>query len=79
LAAVTLLRAPRADQISPLQVGHLDCPSTVYERGHVSAGEILRFGFWMTLVAYVAIVCVALPYWAAMGQPLVPGGLGTSG
>jgi di/tricarboxylate transporter len=51
----------------------------IYERGHVSAGEILRFGFWMTLVAYVAIACVALPYWAAMGQPLVPGGLGTSG
>jgi di/tricarboxylate transporter len=46
---------------------------------NVSTGEILRFGFWMTLVAYVAIVCVALPYWAAMGQPLVPGGLGTSG
>jgi di/tricarboxylate transporter len=51
----------------------------IYERDHVSAGEILRFGFWMTLVAYVAIVYVALPYWAAMGQPLVPGGLRTSG
>jgi anion transporter len=42
----------------------------IYERGHVSAGEILRFGLWMTAVAYVAIVLVALPYWAAMGQPL---------
>ena len=43
----------------------------IYERGHVSAGEILRFGLWMTLVAYVAILLVALPYWSALGYPLV--------
>jgi anion transporter len=42
----------------------------IYERGHVSAGEILRFGLWMTLVAYVAILAVALPYWSLVGEPL---------
>jgi sodium-dependent dicarboxylate transporter 2/3/5 len=44
----------------------------VHERGHVTAGEILRFGLWMTLVAYVAILLVALPYWALVGEPLTP-------
>jgi di/tricarboxylate transporter len=43
----------------------------VHERGHVTAGEILRFGVWMTLVAYAAIVFVALPWWSAVGEPLV--------
>jgi anion transporter len=42
----------------------------IYQRGHVSAGEILRFGLWMTAVAYIAILLVALPYWALVGQPL---------
>jgi solute carrier family 13 (sodium-dependent dicarboxylate transporter), member 2/3/5 len=42
----------------------------IHERGHVSAGEILRFGLWMTAVAYVAILLVALPYWALLGEPL---------
>lgn len=42
----------------------------IYERGHVSAGEILRFGLWMTLVGWVAILAVALPWWTLIGQPL---------
>jgi solute carrier family 13 (sodium-dependent dicarboxylate transporter), member 2/3/5 len=42
----------------------------IYERGHVTAGEILRFGLWMTAVAYVAIMLVALPYWTLLGEPL---------
>jgi len=43
----------------------------IYERGHVSAGEILGFGLGMTLVAWLAIVLVALPWWTVVGQPLV--------
>jgi anion transporter len=43
----------------------------IYQRGHVSAGEILKFGVWMTLVGWVAILLVALPYWALIGEPLV--------
>jgi sodium-dependent dicarboxylate transporter 2/3/5 len=42
----------------------------VYERGHLSAPEIFRFGLWMTLVAYLVVLTVALPYWAAVGLPL---------
>jgi di/tricarboxylate transporter len=42
----------------------------VYERGHLSAAEIFRFGLWMTLVAYLVVLAVALPYWAAVGLPL---------
>jgi solute carrier family 13 (sodium-dependent dicarboxylate transporter), member 2/3/5 len=42
----------------------------VYERGHLTAAEIFRFGVWMTLVAYLAVIFVALPYWQAVGEPL---------
>lgn len=44
----------------------------ICERGHVCAGEVLRFGLWMTLLAWVAIVLVALPWWATVGEPLRP-------
>ena len=42
----------------------------VYERGHLTAAEIFRFGLWMTLAAYLVVLFVALPYWAAVGEPL---------
>jgi solute carrier family 13 (sodium-dependent dicarboxylate transporter), member 2/3/5 len=42
----------------------------ITERGHVTAAEVGRFGVWMTLVAYVAILLVALPYWRLLGQDL---------
>jgi sodium-dependent dicarboxylate transporter 2/3/5 len=44
----------------------------IYERGHVSAGEVLRFGLWMTVVGWAAILVVALPWWALVGEPLRP-------
>jgi di/tricarboxylate transporter len=42
----------------------------VYERGYLTAPEIFRFGVWMTLVAFAVVLLVALPYWAAVGEPL---------
>jgi anion transporter len=44
----------------------------IYERGHVSAAEMLKFGLWMTVVGWVAILAVALPWWALVGEPLRP-------
>ncbi len=43
---------------------------TVYERGHLTAAEIFRFGLVMTLIAGLVVVAVALPYWALIGEPL---------
>ena len=42
----------------------------VYERGHLTAGEIFRFGLWMTLVAYLVVLFIALPYWSVVGESL---------
>jgi len=42
----------------------------VYERGYLSAPEIFRFGVWMTLIAFVVVLAVALPYWSAIGESL---------
>jgi anion transporter len=46
----------------------------VYERGHLSAGEIFGFGLLMTALAALVVVAVALPYWALVGEPLVRAG-----
>lgn len=43
----------------------------VYERGHLTAGEIFRFGLLMTALAAVVVVAVALPWWARVGEPLL--------
>lgn len=42
----------------------------VYERGHLSAMEIFRFGVWMTVVAFLVVMLIALPYWRLVGEPL---------
>jgi anion transporter len=44
----------------------------IYERGHVSAAEILKFGLWMTLVGWIVILLVAIPWWSLIGEPLRP-------
>ena len=43
----------------------------VYERGHLTAGEIFGFGLLMTALAALVVLAVALPYWALIGEPLV--------
>jgi anion transporter len=43
----------------------------VYERGYLTASEIFRFGLWMTLIAYIVVLTVALPYWAMVDLPLM--------
>ena len=42
----------------------------VYERGYLSAPEIFRFGVLMTVVAFVVVLVIALPYWTLVGEPL---------
>jgi di/tricarboxylate transporter len=42
----------------------------VYQRGHLTAGEIFRFGVVMTLVAYTVLLVVALTYWSLLGEGL---------
>ncbi len=44
----------------------------VYERGHLTAGQIFRFGLLMTALATLVVLAVALPYWALVGEPLAP-------
>jgi hypothetical protein len=45
----------------------------VYQRGYLSAPEIFRFGVWMTLIAFVVVLAIAVPYWTAVGEPLRAG------
>jgi anion transporter len=42
----------------------------VYERGFLSMREIAWFGAVMTVVAFVVVLAVALPYWSFMGETL---------
>ena len=45
----------------------------VYERGYLSAPEIFRFGVWMTVIAFIVVLAVALPYWSLVGEQLRTG------
>ncbi|MBI1735985.1 MAG: anion permease [Candidatus Rokubacteria bacterium] len=42
----------------------------VYQRGHLTAAEILRFGLWMTVLAFLVTLFVAVPYWSLVGEHL---------
>jgi di/tricarboxylate transporter len=44
----------------------------VFERGHLTTYEVLRVGLGMTVLAFSILLFVALPYWALLGEPLVP-------
>ena len=39
----------------------------VYERGHLSAGEIFRFGVFMTAVAFITTLTTTLLWWRIAG------------
>lgn len=43
----------------------------ICERGYLTAGEIFRFGVWMTVAAFCLVMFIALPYWSAVGEPLL--------
>jgi len=42
----------------------------VYERGHLTAGEIFGFGLLMAALAALVVLAVAIPYWGLVGEPL---------
>ena len=42
----------------------------VYERGHLTAGEIFGFGLLMAALAALVVLAVAIPYWTLIGEPL---------
>ena len=45
----------------------------VYERGYLTAPQIFRFGVWMTVIAFVVVLTIALPWWRFVGEPLATG------
>lgn len=42
----------------------------VYDRGYFSARELLVVGIVMTVISYVVILLVAIPYWGLLGERL---------
>ena len=42
-----------------------------FEHDYLTAGDVLRLGLVMSVVAVVVGLFVALPYWAWLGQPLI--------
>lgn len=42
----------------------------VYQRGHLTAAEILKFGLWMTALGFLVVLAVGLPWWSLVGEPL---------
>jgi hypothetical protein len=64
-------RRPEPGVRSFYHPAHSASSLAVYKRGHLSGPEIFRFGRWMTLMAYLVVLVVALLYWAAVGEPPV--------
>ncbi len=42
----------------------------IFERGHLKAWEVLRVGLGMTVLAFLILLFIALPYWGILGEPL---------
>ena len=45
----------------------------VSERGHLSAGPVVRLALIMAVFVLAVLLLLALPYWALVGVPLVVG------
>ena len=46
----------------------------VGERGYLRPPEVLWLALWMTVLTALVLLLVALPYWAWLGEPLMPAG-----
>jgi len=44
----------------------------VYQRGHFSAADLVKIATGMTLISYLVIFSIALPFWRLLGETLVP-------
>ncbi len=44
----------------------------VYQRGHFSAADMAKIAVGMTLISYLVIFFIALPFWRLLGETLVP-------
>ena len=66
----TFRSSPRAGVIAPSPAQSASS-LVVYERGHLGAGEIFRFGLLMTALAALVVLAVAVPYWGLIGEPLI--------
>ncbi len=42
----------------------------VYAKGNVSGAEVFRLALLMAVMAFVVVLLIAAPYWAAIGEPL---------
>jgi anion transporter len=49
-------------------------PSSImaYEKGYFSARSLLLLGLIMTVLSYIVVLFVAIPYWSILGEILVP-------
>ena len=44
----------------------------VFQRGFLTTPDIFRFGLIMTVITYIVVLTVAIPYWSILGEPLTP-------
>jgi di/tricarboxylate transporter len=44
----------------------------VYERGWFSTTDLVKVAVGMTVISFLTVFLVALPYWQLLGEPLIP-------